>query len=87
MLRAELNIPVWHDDQQGAATVLFAGLMNALKLVGKRLERIRLAMIGTGAANAAVYRLRQSAPGNLALGCESGGRASSPQAVVIFPTN
>lgn len=56
-LRAEMNIPVWHDDQQGTATVLLAGLLNALKLVGKDLRRVKIAMIGMGAANVASYRL------------------------------
>lgn len=56
-LRAEMSIPVWHDDQQGSATVLLAGLMNALKVVGKQLADIRIAMIGVGAANVATYRL------------------------------
>lgn len=56
-LRAEMEIPVWHDDQQGSATVLLAGLMNALTVVGKELQGIRIAMIGTGAANVATYRL------------------------------
>jgi len=56
-LRAEMNIPVWHDDQQGSATVLFAGLLNALKIVGKDFNNIRIAMIGVGAANVSVYRL------------------------------
>jgi malate dehydrogenase (oxaloacetate-decarboxylating) len=56
-LRAEMEIPVWHDDQQGSATVLVAGLFNALHVVGKELEGIRIALIGTGAANVATYRL------------------------------
>jgi malate dehydrogenase (oxaloacetate-decarboxylating) len=56
-LRAEMEIPVWHDDQQGSATVLLAGLLNALQVVGKPLEGIRIAMIGMGAANVATYRL------------------------------
>jgi len=56
-LRAEMDIPVWHDDQQGTATVLLAGLMNALKIEGKDLQRIKIAMIGMGAANVATYRL------------------------------
>jgi malate dehydrogenase (oxaloacetate-decarboxylating) len=59
-LRANMKIPVWHDDQQGTATVLLAGLQNAVKLVGKSLENIRIAMIGMGAANVAVYRLLNS---------------------------
>lgn len=56
-LRAELDIPVWHDDQQGTATVAIAGLTNALKVVGKLLSNARIALIGVGAANVAVYRL------------------------------
>ncbi len=58
-LRADpsIEIPVFHDDQQGTATVLLAGLINALKLVGKRMDSIRVAMIGMGAANVATVRL------------------------------
>ncbi|HSE06729.1 MAG TPA: NADP-dependent malic enzyme [Methylomirabilota bacterium] len=56
-LRGQLSIPVWHDDQQGTATALLAALLNALKVVGKDLERIRIVMIGMGAANVASYRL------------------------------
>ena len=56
-LRERLLIPVWHDDQQGTATVLLAGLVNALEIVGKRIDRLHIAMIGTGAANVATYRL------------------------------
>jgi malate dehydrogenase (oxaloacetate-decarboxylating) len=56
-LRGQLSIPVWHDDQQGTATALLAGLLNALKVVGKDLGRIRIVMIGMGAANVASYRL------------------------------
>jgi len=59
MLRTdpEVRIPVWHDDQQGTATVILAGVINALKVVGKRMEDIRVALIGTGAANVATLRL------------------------------
>ncbi len=49
-LRSKLRIPVWHDDQQGSATVLLAGLLNALKVVGKQLDNVRIAMIGMNAA-------------------------------------
>ena len=56
-LRPKLSIPVWHDDQQGSATVALAGLINALEVVGQRLTDIKLAMIGMGAANVATYRL------------------------------
>ncbi|MBI2015885.1 MAG: NADP-dependent malic enzyme, partial [Candidatus Rokubacteria bacterium] len=56
-LRARLGIPVWHDDQQGTATALLAGLLNALAIVGKDVRRVKLAMVGMGAANVACYRL------------------------------
>jgi malate dehydrogenase (oxaloacetate-decarboxylating) len=56
-LRSASSIPVWHDDQQGTATLLLAALVNALKVVGKPLNRVRIAMIGMGAANVATYRL------------------------------
>jgi malate dehydrogenase (oxaloacetate-decarboxylating) len=56
-LREKAEIPIWHDDQQGTATVTLAGLMNALKVVGKRKEDISIAFIGAGAANVACSRL------------------------------
>jgi malate dehydrogenase (oxaloacetate-decarboxylating) len=56
-LRARLSIPVWHDDQQGTATALLAGLLNAATIVGKDPRRMRIAMVGMGAANVACYRL------------------------------
>jgi len=56
-LRRSLGIPVWHDDQQGTAAAVAAGLINASKLVGKELGRIRIVMFGMGAANVSVYRL------------------------------
>ncbi|MEO0090719.1 MAG: malic enzyme-like NAD(P)-binding protein, partial [candidate division WOR-3 bacterium] len=52
-LRKELNIPVWHDDQQGTAAVTLAGLINALKIVGKDVKKVRIGMIGAGAAGTA----------------------------------
>ncbi|MCF6147438.1 MAG: NADP-dependent malic enzyme [Candidatus Kuenenia sp.] len=56
-LMKELTIPVWHDDQQGTATVLFAGLINALKVVNKNIRDIRIVFVGMGAANVPTYRL------------------------------
>jgi len=50
-LRKEMDIPVWHDDQQGTALVTLAGLISALKVVGKKLEDVVIAFIGAGAAN------------------------------------
>jgi malate dehydrogenase (oxaloacetate-decarboxylating) len=56
-LRKEMEIPVWHDDQQGTACVTVAGLLNAVKIVGKKMDGIRVALIGAGAANIAIARL------------------------------
>jgi len=56
-LREKAEIPVWHDDQQGTATVTLAGLMNALKLTGKKKEDVSIAFIGSGASNVACSRL------------------------------
>ena len=56
-LREEAEIPIWHDDQQGTATVTLAGLMNALKVVGKKPDEVRVAFVGCGAANVACSRL------------------------------
>lgn len=56
-LRAEARIPVWHDDQQGTAAVTVAGFINALKLVGKQRDRVKVALLGAGAANQAICRL------------------------------
>ncbi len=56
-LRAEAEIPIWHDDQQGTATVVLAGLMNALKVVGKKKDEVRVVFVGCGASNVACSRL------------------------------
>ena len=56
-LRKEMTIPVWHDDQQGTAAVTLAGLINALKIVGKKKEVVSLTLIGVGAANVAITRV------------------------------
>lgn len=56
-LRSEMDIPVWHDDQQGTAAITLAGLINALKVVGKRKEDVLIAMVGAGAANIATFRI------------------------------
>ncbi len=56
-LREKAEIPVWHDDQQGTATVTLAGLINALKVVGKKMSEVRIAFVGSGASNVACSRL------------------------------
>ncbi len=56
-LRKEMGIPVWHDDQQGTATVVLAGIFNALKVVGKQIEKVAVALIGSGASNVHTAKL------------------------------
>ena len=60
-LRAEMKIPVWHDDQQGTAGVTLAALFNALELTGRSLKGSRIVLFGAGAANVAAVRLIISA--------------------------
>src|SRR5512136_1568371 len=67
-LRRRCKIPVWHDDQQGTATVCLAGLINALKVVGKRIQDVKITLVGSGAANiriGALYMAYGAKPGNL----------------------
>jgi malate dehydrogenase (oxaloacetate-decarboxylating) len=56
-LQKSLEIPVWHDDQQGTSLVVLAALINALKIVGKKLEEAKITIIGSGAAGMATARL------------------------------
>ena len=56
-LREKAEIPIWHDDQQGTALVTLAGLINALKVVGKKMEEVRIVFVGSGASNVACSRL------------------------------
>lgn len=56
-LREKAEIPVWHDDQQGTATVTLAGLINALKVVNKKMSEVKITFIGSGASNVACSRL------------------------------
>ena len=60
-LEREAEIPVWHDDQQGTATVVLAGFLNALKIVNKSLDQVRVALIGAGASNIRTARLLMAA--------------------------
>ncbi|MGD9030059.1 MAG: NADP-dependent malic enzyme [Anaerolineae bacterium] len=81
MLRTDpdVNIPVWHDDQQGTAMVILAGLINALKIVGKSMEEIQVALVGTGAANVATLRLL------LASGVEFGNVVACDSKGILHP--
>jgi malate dehydrogenase (oxaloacetate-decarboxylating) len=74
-LRRECRIPVWHDDQQGTAAVTTAGLINAVKIVGKDLSKVRVAMVGAGASNICIARMIMLAgvtPRNIIM-CDSKG--------------
>ncbi len=59
-LKERCDIPVFHDDQHGTAVIMLAGLMNALKVVGKRLEDIKIVTSGAGAAGIAIIKLLSS---------------------------
>ncbi len=56
-LQKSLNIPIFHDDQHGTAIVVLAGLINALKLVNKEADSIKVVISGTGAAGSAIIKL------------------------------
>jgi malate dehydrogenase (oxaloacetate-decarboxylating) len=58
-LRADpdMKIPVWHDDQQGTAAITLAGLLNAVKIVGKEMKDVKISLIGAGASNVAIHRI------------------------------
>lgn len=56
-LKQEVNIPVFHDDQHGTAIVTLAGLVNALKVVGKELSKVKVVINGAGAAGIAIVKL------------------------------
>jgi malate dehydrogenase (oxaloacetate-decarboxylating) len=56
-LRKEMDIPVWHDDQQGTAAVTLSGLINALRVVNKKMDEVKITLVGAGAANICIARL------------------------------
>jgi malate dehydrogenase (oxaloacetate-decarboxylating) len=72
-LRAELDIPVFHDDQHGTAVVVLGALFNALKLTGKRLEDLHVAMVGLGAAGIAVTKMLLQVGVADIVGCDTRG--------------
>ncbi|MEA5577496.1 malic enzyme-like NAD(P)-binding protein [Anabaena sp. UHCC 0451] len=76
-LRAELDIPVFHDDQHGTAIVTLAALFNALKLVNKSIADIRIVINGAGAAGVAIARLLRKAGAEQIWMCDSKGIISS----------
>lgn len=72
-LQAELDIPVFHDDQHGTAVVVLAALVNALKLTGKRMEEIKVIVNGVGAAGVACTKIIQAAGVSNIVGCDQFG--------------
>jgi malate dehydrogenase (oxaloacetate-decarboxylating) len=63
-LREECNIPVWHDDAQGTGCVTLAGLINALKIVGKKMSEVKIVFYGAGASNTTIFRLIETDGGD-----------------------
>jgi malate dehydrogenase (oxaloacetate-decarboxylating) len=76
-LVAELNIPVFHDDQHGTAIVVLAALLNACRLTGRRLEDIAVAMVGAGAAGVAVTKILMGTGVKSIVACDRDGAIHS----------
>jgi malate dehydrogenase (oxaloacetate-decarboxylating) len=72
-LRSSLDIPVFHDDQHGTAVVVLAAFLNALRVVGKRIEDVRVVLTGVGAAGIAVTETLQAAGVRHVIGADSSG--------------
>ncbi|HEU5211981.1 MAG TPA: malic enzyme-like NAD(P)-binding protein, partial [Gaiellaceae bacterium] len=72
-LRDSLDIPVFHDDQHGTAIVVLAALLNALRVVGKPIDQVRVVMTGVGAAGVAVAQMLVNAGVHDLIGCDRHG--------------
>ena len=72
-LKEELDIPVFHDDQHGTAVVVLAALINALKIVGKQMEDIKVVVNGVGAAGVACSKIVMAAGVENIVGCDQTG--------------
>src|SRR5437763_3133881 len=72
-LKEELDIPVFHDDQHGTAVVVLAAMINALKIVGKRMEDIKVVVSGIGAAGVACSKIVMAAGVKNIVGCDTTG--------------
>jgi malate dehydrogenase (oxaloacetate-decarboxylating) len=72
-LKASLDIPVFHDDQHGTAVVVLAAFLNALRVVGKRVEDVKVVVTGIGAAGVAVSNTLMAAGVRRIVGCDSKG--------------
>ncbi|OGK18498.1 malate dehydrogenase [Candidatus Roizmanbacteria bacterium RIFCSPHIGHO2_01_FULL_39_8] len=76
-LRERLSIPVIHDDQWGAAVVTLAALLNALKIVGKKIETAKITISGVGAAGSAIIKILHASGARNILACDSKGIIST----------
>jgi malate dehydrogenase (oxaloacetate-decarboxylating) len=76
-LKASLDIPIFHDDQHGTAVVVMAALFNALKIVGKPIESLRVLMVGLGAAGVAVTKMMLESGVSHVVGCDRSGAIST----------
>ena len=72
-LKEELDIPVFHDDQHGTAVVVLAALINSLKIVGKKIEDLRIVVNGVGASGVACAKIMLEAGSTNIIGCDSQG--------------
>ncbi|MEE8547099.1 MAG: NADP-dependent malic enzyme [bacterium] len=72
-LKAEMDIPVFHDDQHGTAVVTLAGVINSLKIVGKKLADVKIVMNGAGAASIATAKLLMTAGAQNIVLCDING--------------
>ena len=72
-LKEALDIPVFHDDQHGTAVVVLAALINALKIVGKKIEDLRIVVNGVGASGVACAKIMMAAGAANIIGCDSKG--------------
>jgi malate dehydrogenase (oxaloacetate-decarboxylating) len=72
-LKEELDIPVFHDDQHGTAVVVLAALINALKIVGKQMDQIKVVVNGVGAAGVACSKIIMAAGVTNIVGCDQTG--------------
>jgi len=72
-LKETLDIPVFHDDQHGTAVIVLSGLLNALKIVGKKIDQVKIVVNGAGAAAIAVLKFLISAGVKNAILCDSKG--------------
>ncbi len=84
-LREELSIPVFHDDQHGTAVVVLSGLINALKIVGKRLEDVKITVNGAGASGIAVTDLLMRAGAEHVILCDTKGTIYRDRSVGMNP--